>query len=63
LFPVAFTGAYFQPETITKEDIEELYEKVKDKLSPADRQNIERVILNSEEKSYKKAYETLKALK
>lgn len=61
--PVAFTGAYFQPETITKEDIEELYEKVKDKLSPADRQNIERVILNSEEKSYKKAYETLKALK
>lgn len=61
--PIAFSGAYYQPETITKEDLSELYEKHKDKLSPSDRQNYERIILNSEEKSYKKAYENLKVLK
>jgi hypothetical protein len=52
-----------QPETVTLEELKALYEEKLLLVSEADKKNYDRIIEKKEEKSYKKAYETLKSLK
>jgi recombination DNA repair RAD52 pathway protein len=47
---------------VTSEDVKELFEMKKDALSESDRTDIERILANGEEASYKKVVNKLKAL-
>jgi hypothetical protein len=47
---------------VTSEDVKELFDLKKDALSESDRTDIERILANGEEASYKKVVNKLKAL-